>query len=267
MKLTVVGMSGSYAGPVSPASSYLVQAQDNEGRVWSVLMDLGSGAFGALQNYVDPFNVDGIFVSHLHPDHCSDFSGYYVYYKYHPQQGTEYCDRGPIISFAPSGAAYRFACAYGLEQGESMDAQFDLNNLSDGLRATIGPMEIEAFAVNHPVEAYGFRVTGPSESDPSQSVTIGYSGDTDDCAGVRAIARNADLFLSEAAFIEGRDDEIPSMHLTGKRAGSIASQEGAKRLVLTHIPAWNDSGLTLAEASTVYAGPVEVTEAGKVYSV
>lgn len=267
MKLTVVGMSGSFAGPQSPASSYLVQANDADGRVWSVLMDLGSGAFGALQNYVDPFDIDAILVSHLHPDHCSDLSGYYVYYKYHPLLGTQYTDRAAIPVFAPENANARFALAYGLDEGESMDEQFEHLKLSCGQKTSVGPFEIEAFEVNHPVEAYGFRVTGPSQFDPSQRVTIGYSGDTDECEGVRKIARNADLFLSEAAFVEGRDDDVPSMHLTGKRAGIIASQEGAKRLVLTHIPPWNDPNVTYYEARDEFDGTIEIARASAVYHV
>lgn len=267
MKLTIVGMSGSYAGPASPASSYLVQARDGEGRVWSLVMDLGSGAFGPLQKHVDPFEVDGLLISHLHPDHCSDLSGYYVYYKYHPVKGTQYTDRGPIPSFAPAGAAKRFADAYGLDPGESMEGQFQHLVLKDSLSAQIGPFDIEAFAVNHPVEAYGFRVTGPSETDPTQRVTIGYSGDTDDCEGVRTIARNADLFLAEAAFVEGRDDDIPAMHLTGRRAARIAADEGAKHLVLTHIPPWNDAMMSYYEARDHFTGRIDVAEADTTYTL
>ncbi len=267
MKLTVIGMSGSYCGPESPASSYLVQATDSDGRVWSIVMDLGSGAFGSLQKHVDPFEVDCLLISHLHPDHCSDLSGYYVYYKYHPLKGSQYIDRDPIPSFAPSGAAERFAHAYGLEEGESMEQQFKHIEIRCGQSAAIGPFEIEAYEVNHPIEAYGFRITGPSEHDPSKRVTIGYSGDTDECPGVRAIARDTDLFLSEAAFIEGRDDDIPAMHLTGRRAGIIAQEENAKWLVLTHIPPWNDELVTFYEAKEQYSGRLEVAKAGTVYAV
>ena len=45
MRLTVIGCSGSYPGPDSPASSYLVEAEDDD-RTWRILLDLGSGALG-----------------------------------------------------------------------------------------------------------------------------------------------------------------------------------------------------------------------------
>ena len=58
MRLTVIGCSGSFAGPESAASCYLVEADDADGRTWRILLDLGSGALGALQRYADPASVD-----------------------------------------------------------------------------------------------------------------------------------------------------------------------------------------------------------------
>ena len=87
MRLTVVGCSGSYPGPDSPASCYLLEAEHDDGtgsRTWRVLLDLGSGALGALQRYADPLAVDAVLLSHLHADHCLDLCGYYVLRKYHP---------------------------------------------------------------------------------------------------------------------------------------------------------------------------------------
>ena len=83
MRLTVIGCSGSYPGPDSAASCYLVEAP-HAGRTWRILLDLGSGALGTLQRYLDPLDVDAVFISHLHPDHFFDISGYYVLRKYHP---------------------------------------------------------------------------------------------------------------------------------------------------------------------------------------
>ena len=88
MRLTIVGCSGSYPGPESPASCYLLEAEDRPegpgGRTWRVLVDFGNGALGALHKYVDPLTIDAVLVSHLHADHCLDLCGYYVLRKYHP---------------------------------------------------------------------------------------------------------------------------------------------------------------------------------------
>lgn len=265
MKLTIVGMAGSYAGPQSPASSYLVQASDNDGRQWSILLDMGSGAFGALQRYVDPFDIDAVALSHLHPDHCSDLSGFYVYYKYHPEKGTEISGRPPIPVFAPSDAGERICRAYGLPDGDTMEGQFAHSRWECSAQVSVGPFEIQAITVNHPVEAYGFRITGPSHEDPTKKVVLAYSGDTDMCPGLDQVAKDADLFLCEAAFVEGRDDGIENIHLTGKRAGQVSEKARSKHLILTHIPSWNDPGATEAEAKETYTGPISIAAPGQTY--
>lgn len=84
MRVTIVGCAGSFPGPTSAASSYLVEADDAEGRTWRVLLDLGNGALGPLQLYCDPIDLDVIGISHLHPDHVADISGLLVYLRYHP---------------------------------------------------------------------------------------------------------------------------------------------------------------------------------------
>ena len=104
-------------------------------------------------------------------------------------------------------------------------------------------------AVEHPVEAYGFRITADGE-------TLAYSGDTDACEALEDLARDADLFLCEAGYIEGRDDHFSGVHLTGRRAGEAAARAGVRRLALTHIPAWTDPQIPLAEARAVYTGPI-----------
>src|SRR4051795_6041834 len=98
MLLTVLGCSGSVPAAESPASGYLVRADGA-----SVVLDLGNGAFGALQRYVDPFTLDGLALSHLHPDHCADVSAMTVYRRYHPPPPRH----GPLPLYGPSDAAER----------------------------------------------------------------------------------------------------------------------------------------------------------------
>ena len=74
MKLTVIGCSGSFAGPDSAASCYLLEG-DHDGRTWRVLLDLGSGALGTLHRFVDPLSIDAVLFSHLHPTTTSTSAG------------------------------------------------------------------------------------------------------------------------------------------------------------------------------------------------
>lgn len=266
MRLTVIGCSGSFPGPQSPASSYLVQARDAGGRDWSVLLDLGSGALGALQRHLDPRDLDAIALSHLHPDHVADMSGLYVYHRYHPQVTAGQVEQRMLPVFGPAGTQQRLAQAYGLDPEESMCSVFEFRDWDTGQEYGIGPLKISVFAVRHPVEAYAIRITGPSEHEGALPVTLTYSGDTDTCSGLVEAARDTDAFLCEAAFVEGRDDHLDGIHLTGKRAGEMASQASAGQLLLTHIPAWNAPQVALQEAQQVYSGPVLTVQDGHTYT-
>lgn len=276
MRLITIGVSGSGPGPGSPASSYLVQvsaaeaaAAGFEARDWNVVLDLGNGAFGALQRSVDPFDVDAVAISHLHPDHCADLSGMYVYLRYHPERGSLKAGTGKSLPvWSPQATAQQAARAYGLSEGESMDVDYAFRPWQEGAPVRVGPLTLEPRRVFHPEEAWGIRVTGPSTLRPDERAVIAYSGDTDYCEGVVSLARDADLFLCEAAFVEGRDDDVvPGIHLTGRRAGRVAHESGARRLLLTHLPVWNEPAVSLAEARDEYDGDVRLAQPGATYTV
>ncbi|MDN5559160.1 MAG: MBL fold metallo-hydrolase [Ruaniaceae bacterium] len=258
MKLTIVGCTGSMSGPESAASSYLIQADDGS-RTWSLLLDLGPGAFGSLMRLMDPGDLDAIAISHLHADHMSDMISCHVYRRWHPDGAL-----GPVPVYAPAGAVDRVRGVGGDSLDECYQTDFEFRHLSQGAVFEVGPMRVTAHAVLHPVEAYALRIEGPSANGGTAVIT--YSGDTDSCEGLARAAGGADLLLSEAAFVEGRD-EIRGIHMTGKRAGKIASKAGVGQLVLTHIQPWTDPELPLARARAHFDGPVALAAAVATFEV
>ena len=167
-------------------------------------------------------------------------------------------------------AAAEWACAVvdAAEPGDGVTEELDVRTWEPGAPVRVGPLVLEPYRVFHPVEAYGVRVTGPSTLRPGESAVLAYTGDTDACDGVVELARDADLLLSEAAFHEGRDDGVErGIHLTGRRAGEVATAARARRLVLTHLPAWNDPERSRAEARETYTGPVDVATTGGVFDL
>lgn len=260
MRLRVLGCAGSFPSALSPASGYLVEADDEAGRTWRVVLDLGSGALGPLQRHCDPARLDAIGLSHLHPDHVADMSGLYVFLKYNPDGPV-----GPVPVFGPFGTASRLAAAYGLEPESDMTQQFSFSVWQPGRDVQVGPLGLRCAAVEHPLPAYAVRVTGPSDRVPGERVSLVYSGDTDLCAALVHLARGTDLLLCEAGFAEGRDDDTRGVHLTGRRAGLVAEQAEVASLVLTHVPAWNDPLVTMEEAAEVYGGPIHLAEPDACY--
>lgn len=258
MLVLIVGASGSVSGPSSPASCYLVQSP-HEGRTFSLLLDLGPGAFGALYRYLDPAEIDAVALSHLHPDHCVDLCGLYVAGRYAPSAPWR---RIPV--HGPADTPARLSRAYEVngtvEPGLSIADWFDHRVWRP--EQTIGPFTVSVVRVAHPVEAYALKVV---ENVPGGGSLV-FTGDTGPTPVLAELARGVDLLLAEAAFLSGADNP-PDLHLTGAQAAEIAEQAGVGRLILTHIPPWHDPGQVLAEARQVTDRPVELAAPGLSWTV
>jgi ribonuclease BN (tRNA processing enzyme) len=297
MRLTVIGCAGSFPGPDSPASCYLVEADG-----FRMLLDLGNGALGALQRHTGLFDIDAICLSHLHGDHCLDMASYWVARTYAPD--------GPkprIPVYGPAGTAERLVGAQGRSVAREMSPAFAFETLTPGA-SRIGPFEITVDHMNHPVETFAFRLEQGGRA-------LAYSADTGESAALVRLARGADLFLCEASFADvapgplgptgrpgqpgqpgpqgrpgqpgpqGRPDSPggpgrpsssagpphspnpPDLHLTGRQAGQHAARAAVGELVLTHLVAWNDQASTLAEAAGAFSGPVSLAASGRVFDL
>jgi ribonuclease BN (tRNA processing enzyme) len=255
MELVVVGCSGSVSGPESAASSYLVQAP-YQGRTFSMVLDLGPGALGALYRYLDPREVDAIGFSHLHPDHCLDACAYYVAAKYSPGSSWNHTQ-----IFGPPGTAERLARAYEVAPAEGK-APDSGPGIADHFRyvdwqpeQTVGPFHVRTALVDHPVPAYAIRL------DAADGGSLVFSGDTGPCQALIDLAVGADLLLVEAAFV-ARPDNPPHLHLTGAEAAATGATAGVGAVMLTHIPPWHDPAQVFAEARPHFDGDLSLDTPG-----
>ena len=248
MRLTVLGCAGSFPGPESACSAYLVEAQG-----FRLLIDFGSGSLSALQRYADMNTIDAIVLTHLHADHMLDACSYIVVRRYDPAG-----PRPPLPVYAPLGAAERIAAAYSTE-GEPIDDVYTFFRLEPGT-FPIGPFTVTVDRVNHPVETYGVRVEQGGR-------VLAYSSDTAPCESLLRLAQGADLFLCEASYLDGMPNP-PDLHLTGGEAGEAATKADVGRLLLTHlVSAWGSEASTVEAACAAYAGPVEVVRPGSRYDL
>ena len=241
MRLTVVGCSGSIPGPHSPASCYLLEADG-----FRLVVDMGSGALGALQRYTGLDEVDAVALSHLHADHFIDMCSFWVARTYSPQ-GVR---RVPV--YGPADTAQRIARA---NDDPDVTGTFHFVTLMPGC-CQIGPFSVTAGHVAHPVETFAFRFEHGGH-------VLTYSGDTGESPVLVELARSADILLCEAGFPE-EPDLPPGLHLTGRQAGRHATAAGARRLILTHLSPDNDPASCLAEAESTFRGPISLAAPGQV---
>ncbi len=258
MELVVIGCSGSVSGPDSPASCYLVRSR-HAGRTFSLLLDLGPGAFGALYREMDPVDLDAVALTHLHPDHCLDVCALYVASRYSPSAPWP-----AKTVYGPSGTAKRLEAAYeaptAIEPGPGLSQQFAFVDWQPTQR--IGPFEVATIRVDHPVEAYALRIT---DTNPGGG-TLAYSGDTGPTSALVQIARDADVLLVESAFLD-RPGNPPGLHLNGREAAAAGSAAAVGAVILTHIPPWHDRQRVLAEAAPHFPGPVELATTGARWTI
>jgi ribonuclease BN (tRNA processing enzyme) len=244
MRLTVIGCSGSFPGPDSPASCYLLEAEG-----FRLVMDMGNGALGVIQRHAELFGIDAICVSHLHVDHCVDLSSYWVARQYAPGG-----PRPPIPVYGPRGTAERVT-GLGGDDVAAIRARFEVHDLQPQT-LEIGPFRITADRMNHPVETFGFRVEHAGWK-------LAYSADTGETDALVRLAQDVDLLLSEASF-QSDQNNPPDLHLTGRQAGEYAARAGVGQLVLTHLVPWYDRERSLAEAAGSYHGPLSAATSGQV---
>jgi ribonuclease BN (tRNA processing enzyme) len=251
MKLTIVGCSGSAPGPGSAASCYLVEAGGQR-----IVLDLGSGAAGPLQNHVRLPDLDAILLSHLHPDHCLDVAALSVLLRY------GWLPAAPIPVYGPPGAGDRLATAYDPGATVEMFAglfEFRDFDIVDARADRLGAIGLRTAPMNHPVPTVGVRLDFEARS-------IVYSGDTGDCPALIELARSADVLLCEASW-GGDDAPVPDLHMSGRAAGEHAQAAGVGRLLLTHVPPWIDLDRAVAAARAAFGGEVTAVRAGDVFEI
>jgi len=244
MRATVIGCAGSFPGPDSPASCYLLEAEG-----FRLVLDFGNGALGAIQRHAELFGVDAICLSHLHADHCVDLGAYWVARQYTPEG-----PRPPIPVYGPRGTAERVAGFSG-EGMTAVRARFALHELEPG-QVEIGPFRVTTDRMNHPVETFGFRIE-------HRGWALAYSADTGESDALVRLADGADALLCEASFLDGQDTR-PDLHLTARQAAAHAARAGVGQLVLTHLVPWNDRERTRAEAGAIYPEPPSLAVPGMV---
>ena len=90
-----------------------------------------------------------------------------------------------------------------------------------------------------------------------------YSGDTGPTDALVDLAREADLALFEASFLDG--DNPPDLHLSAREAAVHATRAGVGSLILTHLVPWNDPDASRQQAT--FEGPMELAASGQVWEI
>ena len=250
MDLVIAGAGPAYSDRRGSVGAAYVLVHDGR----SIVLDLGHGAYAGVAGIVEPADLDGVVISHLHPDHFVDLVPlrHYLRYEFEPPR------RVRVI--APAGLDRRLDDLHA-EPGFTR-ASLDVDALRPGMWQ-VGPFAVEARRVTHTDDSYGFRVTPADAADRPGLV---YSGDCGHGEDLLPLIRPGDTLLAEASFGTG-PVPVDDMHLDAPAVARVAAASGAGRVLLTHVLATYDVAAVVASVEAAYDGPVAIVEPGDRFTV
>jgi len=210
----------------SPSGIYIQTGREH------LLFDAGAGTAQRLRKAgVSIFELDRIFLTHYHLDHCLDLASILFALRI-PQPSrtkslTVYGPPGLKKLYRQLNRAFHGWLAprsYGLSLKELRETTLRL----PGYTVTTRWMRHSAPALGYRLEA------GPprqSREAGQAGKRIAYSGDTQACKAIAELGRNTHLLILECSMT---DERKVTGHLTPTECGQIAEQANCRHLALTH---------------------------------
>lgn len=193
-----------------------------------LLLDCGFGALARLADQeVDPRTLDGVFVSHFHPDHIGDafnlIAARFVGNLYQGQpQRLLHC-------YGPEALQERFLKWREVVWPEANE-HHPLEFHEGAGEYRLGDLELATFAVRHVpwLQSVGVRVRAGGR-------TLAYTGDVagrQDFTDLVEAVRGVDLLAIES----GYETSQPT-HLASEETAAVAERAGVGAVLLTHVRA------------------------------
>ncbi|MEJ7583806.1 MAG: MBL fold metallo-hydrolase [Acidimicrobiales bacterium] len=214
-----------------------------------IWLDAGPGTLANLQRHVSVGDLSAVVVTHEHPDHCLEL---------------------PVLRnamrFALDLSGLRVITTAGVRDlvddiSDGAEPTFVWEVVTDGSTIRVGDLELRFVRSDHPVETYAV-VIGQDQR------RVFYSADTGaglDPASVGTGGHGVDLAIIEATLPPDREGTY--QHLSGRQAGAMARDLGARRLLLTHLSPGTDGKARQDEAETTFDSPVELATIHHSYEV
>ena len=228
MKLTVLGSGSTIPHPKRSSAGFWLETTGG-----TILLDC-SASIGTRMaaNHLDWPNLDAIWISHFHLDHCGGLAPFLAGTK-HARQ-TKYRKK-PLRIFGPEGLKELVAGFDAVNNYRLLEQPFPVE--------VIETNELEKFEIAPGIEAVAMKTPHTPESHAlrlrdSHDTTLVYSSDTGFTELFGAFANRVDLFILECTFIKNKPIE---KHLELAEAMHIIRRANPKRAMLTHFyPEWDE---------------------------
>jgi ribonuclease BN (tRNA processing enzyme) len=220
MKLYILGCGDAFGSGGRNQSGYLFQASDR-----LFLLDCGPTTLLAMKRAgLDPRQLDAVFLSHLHGDHCAGLPFFFIEYLYRSPR------RRPLQIAGPPGTEEKviglFRLMYGSGQGVTELPPVSFHVLNPDQATSIDKIAAFPFRVPHQSHeiSLGLNITYDGKR-------ILFSGDSAWTDILVKQARGVDLFLCECSFYR----EPIGNHVSFLKLCEDLPRLECKKLVLTHL--------------------------------
>jgi ribonuclease BN (tRNA processing enzyme) len=246
VRLTVLGGCGAWPEAGQACSGYLVEYDG-----FRLLMDVGYATVPRLLLGVAAREVDAVFISHGHPDHCADLN---------PLLRARALSDDPPSPLAVYALAGALDAVLALDRPGMLVDAYVLNELTAGKDIDVGPFRLQSRLLPHWVPNVGVRLAAGGQ-------VLAYTGDSGPSPGVAELAREADLLLAEATYIDEVPQDSQGYLSSARHAGRQAAHARARQLLLTHLWPGTDPAAARAAAADEYDGAVGVAAADLVVDI
>ncbi|MEU1667110.1 MBL fold metallo-hydrolase [Streptomyces sparsogenes] len=246
MRLTVLGGCGAWPTADQACSGYLVEYAG-----FRLLVDPGYATLPRLLDHCTVDAIDGVLISHGHPDHCADLNPLLR------ARGLSDAPPPALPVYAPHGAV---DAVLALDKPTMLAQAYSLHEFRPGEQFDIGPFATATWLLPHFVPNAGIRLSTPE-------AVLAYTGDTGPSPDIVRLAHDADLLLAEATYVHQVPAPDAPYLLTARLAGQYAAQAGAARLMLTHLWPGTDTTTARETAAEAFDGPVTVAVPNLITSV
>ena len=237
MRLTVLGACGAWPAAGQACSGYLIE---HDG--FRLVVDLGYATVPRLLQHTTAEHVDAVFISHGHPDHCADLN---------PLLRARTLRDEPAVPLPVYSLPGALDAVLALDRPGMLDDAIVVHEFAAGSRLDIGPFRAETRLLPHSVPNAGVRLAAGDR-------VLVYTGDSGPSPDLVELARDADLLLAEATYVDQVPEDSRRSLTSARQAGRQATDAGARRLLLTHLQPGTDPAATRAAAGDSYAGQIDI---------
>jgi ribonuclease BN (tRNA processing enzyme) len=244
--MTVLGGCGAFPEAGGACSGFLVE---HDG-FW-LLVDAGYATVPRLLQVIEAGQVDAVYISHGHPDHCADLNPLLR------ARALAGIPAPPLPVYALPGA---LDAVLALDRPGMLEDAIELREFQAGSELEIGPFAARTCLLPHWLPNAGIRLTAGGPAGPA----IAYTGDSGPSPEVAALAERAALLLAEATYVQQVPADSQGFMSSAADAGRQAAAADAGRLLLTHLWPGTDPQAARSAAADSYGGAIEVATSGLV---